>query len=121
MRMFFGSFIILFALIMAANAQTDAKPDQPATEKKITTSGLKKVYELKLLSELCSLSPNDARCNRNIGLEMSKAFSEIIKNRVEVDELIGLARQSSLADLQMVVIAQNQRIIELLEELIKKK
>jgi hypothetical protein len=93
---------------------------QTTTAEAPKSSPMFRVVEAELLSQLCGMSPNHARCaGRNPIQEMTDAYLEIIKEKTDANKLISRAAEKGITNLLLVIAAQNQRIIELLEE--KKK
>lgn len=115
--------LVAFLLIVPAtltSAQTTAAV--PASTMTANQNPMAKLLEVELLVRLCNAQPTNEKCkDRNLPKELADVYTEIIRNKEDSTKLIGRALESDLARMQLVVIAQNQRIIELLEELVKKK
>lgn len=115
--------ITILLLSLTVNAQTASPTPATVGEVKPKSDLMYKVLDSELTASLCSLSPNHAKCiGRDPVREMSDAYLEIIRtDPVQSKQLIARAAEKGAIYMQLVIVAQNQRIIELLEELVKKK
>jgi len=126
-----------------ATAATTKQPDlEGSSDASKTTGFLLTFMEAETMLRLCSMVPDNEKCKgRNPAAEMSDLYAQAAKNPELTRKLVSLALNSyselkegarsaaqvsqaadeSSVKMQLIVIAQNQRIIELLEQLVKKK
>jgi hypothetical protein len=124
-----------------APADTASKMDA-ASDKAAETKLLVSIMEVELTLRLCSMVPTHESCkDRNPSAELAELYNKAAKSSDNIKVLIARAissysemkegaksamQVSQAADeasvkMQMIIMAQNQRIIELLEQIAKKK
>jgi hypothetical protein len=125
MRVIWLSVAVFFFGICACaqTASQTATVLPAANQASDMTNQMAKVLELELLARLCSVTPANPKCEgRRIGAEMAALYVEITKTKDGTERLAGRAMETSdLGKLQLILIAQNQRIIDLLQQLTIKK
>lgn len=140
-RLFFLVILGLAAAISGVSQTTTANMTAEKAKSAVPASVVK-LMEAEMAVRLCGIDPEHESCKgRNPAKETADLYSEILRDPDAAKFLLanvlssyselrsgarGAVQVSQAADeasvkMQMVVIAQNQRIIELLEQLLKKK
>lgn len=145
-KVFFLAFVVLLSAY-AVLGQATPPPAKPAAQQTPSTPELDDVnLRLAILTaelgvKVCAISPNADSCKERPAEQLVKLYSQAISRPAVLRSLLasgvttftfakenarGAAQVSQGADeanvsFQLIIIAQNQRIIELLEQLNKKK
>jgi uncharacterized membrane protein len=108
------------ALALSASGQTNSVKTADAAEKG-KNDLLFKVFQSEIRIRLCAVEPTSPECQNSDPIhDMNDAYLEIVRTDPEQTKKL-IARAIDRSTLQLVIVAQNQRIIELLEQIAKKK